>query len=232
MPNSSEYAIIERPHIVYNNASVANTISIPEEENILKLIREPGGEILLSTLSYCYKAAHGEDIQCRKKKLRELIGMSDYIGTRRHRDVNDTVAFEKIPRMHQHSTSGNNGIPTIEELVGRVESISFSAAGKTADEPQIDCKDIVEKLMGYMGGHFRPTIVHQDSLSLLSTLPIEWSEALSAFGMEKVSDISLDFVRRPYCWHDYQRKNFSEVCKHVDEDHHIHEILTSLQRFV
>jgi len=108
----------------------------------------------------------------------------------------------------------------------------FTTVGSERDpdnnEYQIDCDDIVEKLMGYAGGEFKPTIVHQDDTSLLNILPMEWSDALEDIGMEKVSDISLDLGRRPYCWHHHQRKYISQD---PVEDRDIRGIMSSLQDF-
>jgi len=95
-----------------------------------------------------------------------------------------------------------------------------------------DCADIVGKLMGYAGGSFKAAVVHQDSRALLGILPTPWSEALAAIGMDRVSDISLDLGRRPYCWHDYQRRYLCEDdANHVVEDGHIREIAMGLQNF-
>ena len=46
--------------------------------------------------------------------------------------------------------------------------------------------------------------------------------------MEKVSDISLDLGRRPYCWHNHQRKYISQD---PVEDRDIRGIMSSLQGF-
>ena len=89
--------------------------------------------------------------------------------------------------------------------------------------------DIVEKLMNYAGGKFKPTIVHQDSMSLLDILPMEWADALQDIGMKNVSDISLDLGRRPYCWYNHQRKYLSEDASHVVNERDIHDAVASLQ---
>ena len=80
------------------------------------------------------------------------------------------------------------------------DSMTVSSAGIIDN-----CDDVVEKLMSYIGGEFKATVVHQDSSGLLNILPMEWSDALVAIGMDHVSDISLDLGRRPYCWHNHQR---------------------------
>jgi stage III sporulation protein SpoIIIAA len=49
--------------------------------------------------------------------------------------------------------------------------------------------------------------------------------------MDHVSDISLDLGRRPYCWHNYQRKYLCENTNDFVEDRDIHEIATSLHEF-
>ena len=87
--------------------------------------------------------------------------------------------------------------------------------------------DIVEKLMNYAGGKFKPTIVHQDSMSLLDILPMEWADALQDIGMNNVSDISLG--RRPYCWYNHQRKYLSEDASYVVNERDIQDVVASLQ---
>jgi hypothetical protein len=112
-------------------------------------------------------------------------------------------------------------------------SVSSSVVVETTPvEVLDDCADIVGKLMSYAGGSFKAAVVHQDSLALLGILPAPWSEALAAIGMDRVSDISLDLGRRPYCWHDYQRRYLCEDdANHVVEDGHIREIAMGLQNF-
>jgi hypothetical protein len=112
-------------------------------------------------------------------------------------------------------------------------SVSSSVAVETTPvEVLDDCADIVGKLMSYAGGSFKAAVVHQDSRALLGILPAPWSEALAAIGMDRVSDISLDLGRRPYCWHDYQRRYLCEDdANHVVEDGHIREIAMGLQNF-
>lgn len=222
LPGGNDHAAYEitLPSLISNsNLDDVQAISMVQEQKLVKLIRDSGGEISLSDLRFRYKEAYGEAIDCPKKKLREWVQTSTSIGTRRLSERNDTVAFEKP--LHS-SRNSNNDITDIESVE------SFSAGG---EEPQVDCDAIVSKLMNYVEGHFKPTVVHQESLPLLNILPMEWSDALNSIGMEQVSDISLDIGRRPYCWQNYQRRYLCEFASHIVQDRDLKEIVSNLQDF-
>ena len=214
--------------------SDTNEVNMSEfqEGNILTLIRESGGQISLSNLRINYKDKFGVALECPKRQLREWIDTSNVIGTKKS-GKNDHVAFERrTPRKNNDDDTVPAAI--VADEVQRVDSDAyFTTVGKEPgiDEPQMDCDAVVEKLMSYVGGNFKPTIMHQDSISLLNILPMQWSEALATLGMEKVSDISLDLGRRPYCWHNYERKYLSEDDTDVVEDRDIRSIVDMLQDF-
>ena len=60
---------------------------------------------------------------------------------------------------------------------------------------------------------------------------MEWSDALVAIGMDHVSDISVDLGRRPYCWHNHQRKYLCDRNDHVVNEYDIDKITMWLQDF-
>ena len=99
------------------------------------------------------------------------------------------------------------------------------------NDPDINCDDIVTKLMNYSGGSFKPTVIHQETDALLEILPMQWSDALSDIGLEKVSDISLDLARRPYCWHNHCRQYLCEDVNEVVQGRDLEGITESLQGF-
>ncbi|KAL3786462.1 hypothetical protein ACHAW5_003529 [Stephanodiscus triporus] len=77
--------------------------------------------------------------------------------------------------------SSGQGETTVDEdkktnvaKVSSDESSSFSSVGETSVRVQ-NCANIVEILMSYVGGHFKATVVHQDSFTLLRILPMRWS---------------------------------------------------------
>jgi len=203
--------------------------SAVQEENILTLIRKFGGEISLSGLGCHYKESYGISMQYPTGRLRNWVETFDSIGTRMKRNSKELVVFENPSRLQQLGINKERVSDDVElESNG---TAYLSMVGEATGEHQFHCAGVVEKLMSYVGGRFRPIIVHQDSLSLLDILPMQWSDALVQLGMEQVSDISLDTGRRPYCWHKYQRKYLCEDSSHKVEDRDVQEIVSNLQAF-
>ena len=238
----------------------ANGFSLDQEQKILRLIRKSAsGEVSLSDLKFLYKKEFGQHLDCPggRRCLRDWVAALSSIGTRWLIDRNDTVAFQLAVApglQHQWSNNSHNLQTALNATVGNektpksenphighqmptndtesVDSAFFSANGDPMIiEPEVDCGAIVEKLMSYAGGQFRQTIVHQDSASLLNILPMYWTTFLKTC-LEKVSDISLDLGRRPYCWHGLERRYLCpEDTNHIVEDRDLREIVSNLQDF-
>lgn len=128
-----------------------------------------------------------------------------------------------VPKTSQKS--GGKG-DTAHYITSSDDSMTVSSCGKIDN-----CDNVVDKLMSYTGGEFKAPVVHQDSSGLLNILPPEWSDALVAIGMDHVSDISLDLGRRPYCWHNHQRKYLCDSTDHVVNEHDFDKITMWLQDF-
>ena len=181
---------------------------------------------------YCFWVGH--TLPPKKKGLQEvdlntipkqaLCGGGG--GDSKKKSNDEKVALcASMRNLHLHQEDEEMEIERDDE----VQDVS-SEGGNTSenDSNNVEQKledDIVEKLMNYAGGKFKPTIVHQDSMSLLDILPMEWADALQDIGMKNVSDISLDLGRRPYCWYNHQRKYLSEDASHVVSERDIHDVV-------
>lgn len=176
-----------------------------EQRRILALINGSDGDISISNLNFCYEEAYGTGIEYPKEKLLKWIEGLDSVGTRKLDGTNDVVVFAKIPKRASVGTTNN-----VTEVKNK-EPTDFLMVEKETGKSRSDCEDVVQKLMSYAGGQFRLPVVHQDTCSLLDMLPMHWSQALSRIGMERVTDISLDLGRRPYCWHEDRRKYLCEA---------------------
>ena len=112
-----------------------------------------------------------------------------------------------------------------------VSSPSPPAARSDDEGEEEKGEDVAAKIFDLLGGSYSATKLHQDSESLLDLLPLEWSDALNMIGMERVSDISLDVGRRPYCWHSYSRVFLSADPTVKVQDFDIDAITANLQDF-
>jgi len=121
------------------------------EMNILQMIRERG-QISLSNLREAYIRKYGAAFQCHGK-LVEWLQSSSSIGVRKF-GKNDRVAYEKTPRMTTHLPLQG---PVVDSDLNSDSSTMVSAveAEQNDNDPEIDCDDIVTKLMSYAGGCFR-----------------------------------------------------------------------------
>ncbi|KAL7534790.1 hypothetical protein ACHAXR_006084 [Thalassiosira sp. AJA248-18] len=244
------YSLVKPPPRSAPSNEFFAAMSGVEEANILQMIRESEhGHISLSNLRDNYKQAYGVILQCPKRKMMDWIDTSSLIETRKlGGGTNDKVAFERGRRNGARTSPPpprprNDYDPPLPQSQLRaivedaeVESAASSYFSTSDDEvideePQISCDDIVAKLMRYAGGCFKPTVVHQQTKALLDILPMHWSDALACIGLDKVSDISLDLGRRPYCWHNHQRQYLCEDTYEVVEEHAIEGIVSSLQGF-
>ena len=147
------------------SGSVVDEMSTIEENNILKLIRKSSKhEVSLSNLRFVYEEAFGSVLQCPKRELREWIERSGTIGTKKS-GKNDLVAYERHIKSSTMRISDMNIIPEDDAVEAEVEAYAeeqqgdvnsnnehFTTVGSERDpdndEYQIDCGDIVEKLMG------------------------------------------------------------------------------------
>ena len=204
------------------------------QDDIIEVVNFSGGSLRLSQLKSAFANHFGRPLgEPLHLKLKDWLTRPSFSRLDVYQFGADIFVREKTVDTSSKQGKADDGssVKNPRPSESFVSSPSPPAARSDDEGEEEKGEDVAAKIFDLLGGSYSATKLHQDSESLLDLLPLEWSDALNTIGMERVSDISLDVGRRPYCWHSYSRVFLSADPTVKVQDFDIDAITANLQDF-
>ena len=203
------------------------------QDDIIEVVNFSGGSLRLSQLKSAFANHFGRPLgEPLHLKLKDWLTRPSFSRLDVYQFGADIFVREKtVGTSSKQRTGATTTVKNPRPSETCVSSPSPPTARSDDESEEERGEDIAAKIFDLLGGSYSATKLHQDSKSLLDLLPLEWGDALNMIGMERVSDISLDVGRRPYCWHSYSRVFLSADPTVKVQDFDIDAITANLQDF-